>query len=129
MTADRTRSRSNVNPQVDDWFLKLEHPLKEAMLLTRQIILEADNRISESIKWSAPTFEYKGNLASFQPKAKQFVSLMFHRGSEIPGNHPDLQGDSALVRIMRFQDKTEVEAKRQALQAVVREWCDWRANE
>jgi len=129
MTADRTRSRSNVNPQVDDWFLKLEHPLKEAMLLTRQIILEADNRISESIKWSAPTFEYKGNLASFQPKAKQFVSLMFHRGSEIPGNHPDLQGDSALVRIMRFQDKTEVEAKRQALQAVVREWCDWRVNE
>lgn len=119
---------SNSNPQVDEWFQELEHPLKEAMLLTRQVILEADERISESIKWSAPTFEFKGNLASFQPKAKKFVSLMFHRGSEIPGDHPDLEGDAALVRIMRFQDAADVEEHRKALAAVVRAWYDWKAG-
>lgn len=119
---------SNSNPNVDEWFNSLDHPLKETMMLVRQVILEADSRISESIKWSAPTFEFKGNLVSFQPKAKQFVSLMFHRGAEIPGNHPRLEGDSALVRTMRFQDKADVEANRHDLQAVVRAWCDWRAN-
>jgi hypothetical protein len=128
MTANKTPSLSNANPQVDDWFQTLDHPLKEAMLLTRQIILDADERISESIKWSTPTFEFKGNLVSFQPKAKQFVSLMFHRGAEIPGEHPELEGDSALVRIMRFQDEADVEAHRSALQAVVRAWCDWKAK-
>jgi hypothetical protein len=128
MTANKTPSLSNANPQVDDWFQTLNHPLKEAMLLTRQIILDADERISESIKWSTPTFEFKGNLVSFQPKAKQFVSLMFHRGAEIPGEHPELEGDSALVRIMRFQDEADVEAHRSALQAVVRAWCDWKAK-
>ena len=121
-------STNNSNPLVDDWFQELDHPLKKAMLLTRNIILEADERISESIKWSAPTFEYKGNLASFQPKAKQFVSLMFHRGSEIPGTHPNLDGDAPLVRTMRFRDEVDVEDHRDALQAVVRAWCDWKAG-
>lgn len=119
---------SDTNPKVDDWFQELDHPLKEAMLLTRQIILDADERISESIKWSAPTFEYKGNLVSFQPRAKQFVSLMFHRGSEIPGDHPDLEGDAALVRTMRLRDLAEVEDHRESLQAVVRAWCDWKSE-
>lgn len=118
----------NTNPQVDKWFHDLDHPLKEAMILTRKIILGADERISESIKWQAPTFEYKGNLASFQPKAKNFVSLMFHRGSEIPGNHPDLAGDAALVRIMRFQDTGDVLEHQEALEGVVRAWCDWKAG-
>ena len=119
---------SNSNPQVDEWFSGLDHPLKAAMLLARQAILEADQRISESIKWSTPTFAFNGNLASFQPKARQFVSLMFHRGSEIPGEHPGLEGDSPLVRIMRCRNEAEVEDRRSELQAVVRAWCDWKSG-
>ena len=42
-------------------------PLKEEMHLVRYLVLEADERISESINWKAPTFEFKGNLVSFQP--------------------------------------------------------------
>ena len=91
-----------------------------------KIIMNADSRMEESIKWSAPTFAYEGNLASFQPKAKKFVSLMFHRGSEIPGNHPLLEGDAALVRIMRFVDLEDVDEKKADLEAVVKEWCDWK---
>lgn len=116
----------NASPQVDDWFDKLDHPLKAPMMQVRQIILAADGRMAESVKWSTPTFEYKGNLASFQPKAKQFVSLLFHRGAEIPGDHPELEGDSALARVMRFPDAAAVEAKRAALEAVVRDWIAWR---
>ena len=119
---------SQRNPKVDAWFSDLEHPLKDAMMRVREIILAADSRMAESIKWSAPTFEYKGNLASFQPRAKKFVSLMFHRGSEIPGNHPSLDGDADLVRIMRFDDLKDVESKRDELEATVRAWCDSRED-
>lgn len=116
----------NSSPEVDEWFANLNHPLKDAMLRVRQVILEADERIEESIKWSAPTFAYEGNLASFQPRATKFVSLMFHRGSEIPGNHPLLEGDAALVRIMRFSDLDDAENKQKHLEAIVRDWCDWK---
>ena len=128
MSTGRARTSSNLNPAVDRWFGELDHPLKGTMLLVRQIILEADERISESIKWSAPTFEFKGNLASFQPKARQFVSLMFHRGSEIPGTHPGLEGDAALVRTMRFAGEADAQDRRSDLEAVVQAWCDWKAG-
>ena len=118
----------NENPEVAEWFAAFDHPLKEAMMRVREIIMEADARMEESIKWQAPTFSYGGNLVSFQPRAKKFVSLMFHRGSEIPGDHPLLKGDAALVRTMKFADLAEVEEKKQALEAVVRDWCDMKAE-
>jgi hypothetical protein len=117
---------TNADPRVDEWFQKLDHPLKPSMLAVRRVILEADPRITESIKWSTPTFEFRGNLASFQPKAKQFVSLLFHRGAEIPGDHPRLEGDSPLARVMRFTSEAEVEMYRGSLEAAVRAWCDWK---
>jgi hypothetical protein len=116
----------NENPEVTRWFDEFEHPLKAEMLRVREIILMTDERMEESVKWSAPTFAYEGNLASFQPRAKQFVSLMFHRGSEIPGKHPLLEGDAALVRIARFADLDKVDNKRGELEAIVRDWCAWK---
>ncbi len=114
----------STSPQVDAWFAELDHPLKETMLRVRELILAADPRMGECVKWSAPTFTYEGNLASLQPRAKRFVSLMFHRGLEIPGEHPLPEGDAALVRTMRFVDVEDVKARREALQAVVRAWCE-----
>jgi hypothetical protein len=48
---------------------------------------------------------------------------MFHRGAEIQGDFPHLEGDGRLVRVMRFTDVNEVEATRHELQAVIRAWC------
>jgi len=41
--------------------------------------------VEECVKWQAPTFTYRSNLASFYPKSKQHASLMFHLGARIPG--------------------------------------------
>ena len=94
----------------------------------REVILGADDRMTETVKWSTPTYMFEGNLVSFQPRSKKFVSLMFHRGSEIPGEHPSLEGDAALVRTMRFADLNDVEARQSELAAVVRAWCDSKAG-
>ncbi len=110
--------------QVDNWFRSFEHPLKNTMLRVRDIILKADSRMDECIKWSSPTFTYEGNLASFNPRAKAHVSLMFHTGATIPGDHPLLQGGGGTARYMTFADISEAEARRGALQAVVRSWIE-----
>ena len=101
----------NVNPEVDRWLDAADHPLDAMVRRTREIILGADDRVTESIKWKTPTFEFKGNIASFNP-SKRFVSLLFHRGAEIPGDHPRLEGDGRLTRTMRFADADELEAGR-----------------
>src|SRR5262245_48983380 len=114
------------DPAVDEWFAKKQHPQTETMQAVRDAILAADGRVTESVKWQSPTFAYKGNLASIMPGAKQFVSLMFHRGADIPGSHPELQGGGDVARYMRFDSVADVEAKRVALAAAVRAWCDAR---
>jgi len=77
---------------VDEWFDAYENPMKPVVQRVREIVLAADDRIDECIKWKAPTFTYRGNLASFYPKSKQHASLMFHQGAKIPGDHPRLEG-------------------------------------
>jgi hypothetical protein len=117
------------NREVDRWFAQLDHPLKDVMLAVRTAIVGADPRITETIKWKSPTFVYEGNLASINPRAKQFVSLMFHRGAAIPGNHPALQGGGEQARYMRFGNAAEVSRLRPDLESAVRAWCDWRNAE
>lgn len=113
----------NTNPDVDAWFAEKQPPLAEAMLRVREIVLGVDARIEETIKWSTPTFMYQGNIASFNP-AKKLVSLLFHRGATIPGNHPRLEGEGDTARVMRFADLADVEARKNDLEGVIRAWCE-----
>lgn len=117
----------NSNPDVDRWLDEKDHPLDAAMRRAREIILGADDRVTETIKWSTPTFVFEGNIASFNP-SKRVISIMFHRGAEIPGDHPLLEGAGKLVRTMRFAGVEEVEARRGDLEAVIRAWCEWKAD-
>jgi hypothetical protein len=113
------------NPAVDAWFEKKQHPLEPMMQRVREITLSADPRITESIKWSTPTYSYNGNIFSFNP-AKKFVSLLFHTGAHIPGPHPRLEGDGDTARVMRFGDLAEVEEGAPDLIAVLTAWCHWK---
>ena len=111
------------DPEVERWFAALDHPLKEVIQAVRAAILTADDRVTESIKWQSPTFSFAGNIASINPRARRFVSLMFHRGAEIPGRFPHLQGEGKLARYLNFADLAEVEALGPELSALVRSWC------
>ncbi len=114
-----------MSAEVDEWLDQYEHPLKDAMELLRHIIM-SDERISETIKWKSPTFMYEGNLASFNPRTKAHVSLMFHTGASIPGNHPILEGGGDTARYAKFESNDDVESKRADLLAVVHAWCESR---
>ena len=115
----------NYAVEVEEWLVDRDHPLDDAMRLARDVILGADERLTECIKWKTPTFMFEGNIVSFNP-SKKLISLMFHRGAEIPGNHPRLEGDGKLVRTMRFQDVADVRDGSDELAAVIRAWCEWK---
>jgi hypothetical protein len=112
--------------EVDRWFGSTDHPQKPVMEAVREAILAADPRVTEAMKWKSPTFMYKGNIASINPQAKRFVSLMFHRGAEIPGQHPILSGGGDVARYVQFDDLASVDRLRSELVAVVRAWCNAR---
>ncbi|MFZ1680551.1 MAG: DUF1801 domain-containing protein [Rhizobiaceae bacterium] len=114
---------ANRNPDVDRWLDSYDNPMKPVVAAMRDVILDADPRIGEAIKWQAPTFTYKGNIASFFPKAKKHASLMFHKGAEIPGDFPNLVGDGQEARSFKVNDLADLELRKDELAMIVRAWC------
>jgi hypothetical protein len=112
--------------EVDAWLAKYDNPMKPVLEAVRRNILKADKRISETIKWQSPTFIYKGNLASFNPRSKSHASLLFHTGASIRGDFPSLEGGNAVARYMRFASKDDVKAKSAELTRIVKAWCEQR---
>lgn len=112
------------NADVQVWFDALDHPLKDAMLAVRSTILGVDDRIDEAIKWKSPTFVFRGNIASIDPRAKKHVNLMFHQGASLPGKHPLLEGGGETVRYARFEDVADVQAKKAKLEAAIHAWLE-----
>lgn len=115
-----------INPLVDEYLDKKAHPLTAEIQKVRQIILETSDDMEETIKWSSPTFMYKGNMASFFMNAQKHVSLMFHKGALINDNTGLLQGDGKEARSAKFSDMNDILAKAEDLQTVVRAWMAMR---
>ena len=113
--------------EVDAWFAKTDHPLESSIQRVRQVILETDARVDECIKWQSPTFMFEGNIASFNPRAKKHVSLMFHQGAKIPGTFDGLEGGGDTARYMKFESEDDVDAKADALRSVVSAWIAWKS--
>jgi hypothetical protein len=114
------------NPEVDAWFTAYENPQKEVLLHMREAILASDARIEEAIKWKSPTFIYKGNIASFNPRARKHASLMFHTGATIPGEFPHLEGTGEVARYLTVSDLEQARELEPELVAIFRAWCAMR---
>jgi hypothetical protein len=108
--------------EVDAWFDEFDHPMLDVMQYVRSVVM-SDPRMSETIKWKSPTFMYKGNMASFNPRTKAHVSLMFHTGASIPGDHPRLEGGGDTARYMRFVGMEDAESAAGELRGIVDAWC------
>ena len=108
---------------VNAYMDKLEHPLKAEIAAVRNIIMKANAKMQERVKWNAPSFFYQYDMAAFNPRSQKFVQLIliFPKGliSDASGL---LLGDWKDRREARFNDMADVKAKKAALEKVVNEW-------
>ncbi len=115
---------------VETYMRALEHPCKNEMQALRKIILGVDPRITEEIKWNAPSFALGEHFVTFNGWAKDYVQLIFHHGPkkatskgkpiDDPGSMLEwLATDRASIR---FESMKDVRAKKAGLEAIVRKW-------
>lgn len=119
------RARSKVlddTDKVNAYMRALEHPLKAEMEAVRAIILGVDSRITEGIKWNAPSFYYKGDMAVFNPRAQQYVHIVFPNGIIIHDDTGLLEGDYVDRRMAYFHNMDDVNTRKAALEKVIRGW-------
>ena len=113
---------SKRDPDVDRWLKgKRAEPLLRRV---RDVIMWADERMTEYLKYGTVQFACNGDFANFVRHDQKTVELMFNRGARIPGTYRYLEGAGPSARHMRFADMAEVEARTQELTNLVVAWCD-----
>jgi hypothetical protein len=122
MSNKKPQQPVNKTEEVDEFMDKLNHPFKAEVQAVRDIIKSVNGDITEQIKWAAPSFSYKGYLATFNLWAKQHVHLVFHNGAILSNESGLLEGDYPDRRMAYFTGMEDVEAKRKALEDAVSEW-------
>ena len=112
-----------VTTQVDDFMRALDHPFKAEMQAVREIILAANDKIAERIKWKVPSFYYRADLAAFHPRNRECVHLVLvfpHGLVDDPAGL--LQGEYDKRRMVYFSDMAQVRADAAALATIVNDW-------
>ena len=111
------------SPEVERWFKEKKPPHEATIRQVRQIILGADRRMTEFVKYGTLTFGYDGDFATFvQVSDKKQASIMFNRGARIPGTFPHLEGAHPSARFMRFANPAEAKARAAELKKIVAAW-------
>lgn len=105
--------------EVDAFFAKLAHPLKAEMMRVREIIMGANSALTEKVQWGGPSFEFGEALATFNPRVKECVALIFHSGERFVQAFPFLEPGPKGRAYAKFRSLAEVEQHRADLCAIV----------
>jgi hypothetical protein len=122
----------NRNPIVDSFLESLEHPMKPSIERLRLAILDADDAITEQIKWKAPSFCFNSvDRVTFNLRPLHHVQLIFHRGAKTIEENLrfDASKWSGLLEMIGqdrgqviFPDAEAATARQQEVIELVREW-------
>ena len=120
------------NPQVDEFMRGLEHPDREGIEFLRHRILESDERITERIKWNAPSFCFEGeDRLTFRLKPGDRFQLIFHRGAKVREDADGFSFDdeTGLIEwaapdrgVLSIEDTADAEARQSEIVALVKRW-------
>ncbi|MBC8045459.1 MAG: DUF1801 domain-containing protein [Fimbriimonadaceae bacterium] len=115
-------NKSTDADSVNEYMNKLEHPLKDEMEVVRKIIKGTNKKLSERIKWSAPSYHYNNtDLITFNHRNEKAVQLVFHHPSIVKIKSPLLTGDYKDRRLAAFKNMQEVKANKKELERIITE--------
>jgi hypothetical protein len=122
----------NLNIEVTKFLDDLYHPLRAGIEQLRMIILNADDRITENIKWNGPNycFENQDRITMRVHPPKQ-IQVIFHRGIKklVQPKDKIIDDNSALLvwkendrAVVSFKDIKSVEKSGSELKDIVNKW-------
>jgi len=103
--------------QVAQYMTALEHPMKAEIEALRAIIREANPKISERIKWNAPSYYYREDIVTFGPPGRRSdeVMLVIHHPAVVSLASAILEGNYKDRRLITFKSMAAVEQHRETL--------------
>jgi hypothetical protein len=109
----------------------LDHPLKAGIEAVRHVVLSADPRLREQIKWNAPSFALTDDLVTFNLRSQETLQIIMHTGAKKRATPLAITvaDPAGLLRwlapdrgIITLSSLEEIESKSAALHDLVRQW-------
>ena len=110
------------------------HALQPVIEAVRAVILEADDRIKEGVKWNAPSFYTTEHFATFHLRSSTRVQLVLHLGAKpragvtvrnaIAESSVPLEWRGPDRAIVTFATVAEVRRHRAAFTRLVQQWIE-----
>jgi hypothetical protein len=132
------RSEYDDSDSVTAYMKLLEHPLKPVVEAIRRTTLEADQRITEGIKWNSPSFYCYGWFAAINIRAKKGVQVVLHHGAKVRSDstlNSTIDDTSHLLTwpskdraIVSFVSAEDFQSKHGAFEKIIRQWADYQAH-
>jgi uncharacterized protein YdhG (YjbR/CyaY superfamily) len=107
--------------QVKAYMDKLGPVAKSEIETVRKIIKGAHPKLSERIKWNAPSYYYKQDIVTFGPYKTHKLLLVFHHPAVVKVKSKLLQGDYKDRRLVYFKDKAEATKNKKELSGIINE--------
>lgn len=122
----------NFNFQVTQFISEMNHPLAVEINRLREIILTANNDISEIIKWNGPNYMHRGeDRITMRIQPPKQIQLIFHRGAkklEQP-SHKLIEDHTGILNwrendraIATFKTLEEIDANTENLATIIKSW-------
>lgn len=131
-TAARSAGKTaSADHDVANWLAACRHPLRPVLEALRTVVVAAEPRLVEGVKWNAPSYAFDGDdRITFNLSARDRVRLICHCGvkkratkGRVPVDDRGLLEWAADDRgIATFRSLAEVEAAETALGELVRAW-------
>ncbi|TLU99520.1 DUF1801 domain-containing protein [Dyadobacter luticola] len=121
-----------INTEVTQFLDELAHPLRSEIDALRSIILSADTRLNENIKWNGPNYSIGGGdriTMKILPPTK--IQLIFHRGAKVKEqpNARLIEDENHLLlwkendrAIATFNTLESIETSKDALIKIIHDW-------
>ncbi len=107
--------------QVKAWMSKADAAAKKEIAAVIKIIKTASPKLSERIKWNAPSYYYKEDIITFGPYKTHKLLLVFHHPAIAKVKSELLEGNYKDRRLVYFKDKDEAEKNKKELIRIINE--------
>ena len=98
-----------MNEKLENFYFNKEEPNRSCFLALREIILQHDTHITETVKYGMPCFCYNNKALCYLWKDKKTTEpyILMVDGQQL--DHPDLEkGDRARMKIFRIDPEKDL---------------------
>jgi len=120
---------SDTSAAVDRFMAECNHPLKSAIQMLRELILDVHPGVREGIKWNAPSYRLDEYFATTSLRDKAGIGLILHLGAKVKNLDVTVDDPERLLTwlgrdraSLSFRDVEDLRVRIPAVRQIIAAW-------